>query len=185
MKVMRKIIQIDEELCDGCGMCVPSCAEGSLEIVDGKVRVIAEKLCDGLGACLGECPNGALRIVEREAEEFDEEAVEKHLADGKKTPEPAPLMAGGCPSARIRQFAPASGGTRRAAAGDAADGDASELTHWPVQIHLVPPTAPFLKGADLLVLADCVPVAFPSLHRDFLKGKAVMMGLLPSATCLM
>ena len=81
MKVMRKIIEIDEQRCDGCGLCVPSCAEGSLEIVDGKARVIAENLCDGLGACLGECPNDALRIVEREAEEFDEAAVENLLAE--------------------------------------------------------------------------------------------------------
>ncbi len=179
MKVMRKIIEIDEEKCDGCGLCVPSCAEGSLEVVNGKVRVVADNLCDGLGACLGECPNDALKIVEREAEEFDEAAVEKYL-DEKEASETVELSkrkhAGGCPSARIMQFSPAASHANDQP--QTADGpqQASALTHWPIQIHLVPPTAPFLKGADLLVLADCVPVAFPSLHRDFLKGKAVMMG---------
>lgn len=173
MKRKRKIIEIDEERCDGCGQCVPACAEGSLEIVDGKARVIADHLCDGLGACLGECPNDALRIVEREAEEFDEEAVEKHLSARQTTKhrEPGQIIGGGCPSAGIRQFAP----RKPHPTGPAAE-PPSALRHWPVQIRLIPPTAPFLKGADLLVLADCAPVAFPTLHRDFLEGKAVAMG---------
>ncbi|MEJ2283949.1 MAG: 4Fe-4S binding protein [Desulfobacterales bacterium] len=183
MKVVRKIIEIDEDLCDGCGNCVPSCAEGALEIVDGKARVIADFYCDGLGACLGECPVGALKIVEREADEFDEEAVEELLEEKKKeAPTVMPMApAGGCPSARLQSF----GSPETAAGADpcravnqpaALDQTESALSHWPVQIMLVPPNAPFLKGADLLVLADCVPVAFPTLHRDFLQGKAVMMG---------
>lgn len=177
MKVMRKIIQIDEELCDGCGLCVPSCAEGSLEIVDGKAKVVADNLCDGLGACLGECPNDALSIIEREAEEFDEEAVEAYLAEKEKNKvKPAPVFTGGCPSAGIQNFVPAKPAGQTAKPAPSATAQASALTHWPIQIHLVPPTAPFLQGADLLVLADCVPVAFPTLHRDFLQGKAVMMG---------
>jgi NAD-dependent dihydropyrimidine dehydrogenase PreA subunit len=177
MKVTRKIIEIDDDLCDGCGNCVPSCAEGALEIVDGKARVIADIYCDGLGACLGECPTGALRIIEREADEFDEEAVEEMLAKQKKeeTPEFRLPMSGGCPSTRMESFSPPASGPPATAREEAAPMP-SALTHWPVQIMLVPPTAPFLKGADLLVLADCVPVAFPTLHRDFLQGKAVMMG---------
>ena len=182
MKVVRKIIEIDEELCDGCGNCVPSCAEGALEIIDGKARVIADIYCDGLGACLGECPQDALKIVEREADEFDEEAVEKFLAEkkAKETAEPKimPMVSGGCPSARMQTFETAgtTGSKNQPAAAPAAQNADSALSHWPVQIMLVPPTAPFLKGADLLVLADCVPVAFPTLHQDFLQGKAVMMG---------
>ena len=177
MKVMRKIIEIDEERCDGCGLCVPSCAEGSLEIVDGKAKVVADNLCDGLGACLGECPNDALRIVEREAEEFDKEAVEKYLTEKQKKNEQLNHpVSGGCPSATIQNLKPLSA---RPASGSpsAAEGrEPSALSNWPIQIHLIPPTAPFLKGADLLVVADCVPIAFPTLHRDFLEGKAVMVG---------
>ena len=173
MKVKRKIIEIDEELCDGCGQCVLACAEGSLEIIDGKARVISDNLCDGLGACIGECPAGALRIIEREADEFDEEAVEEHLAQ-RDQHETAQVVSGGCPSARAQQFLRPDPAAEEPGQPPAqAD---SALSHWPVQIHLVPPTAPFLKNADLLVLADCVPVAFPTLHRDFLRGKAVMMG---------
>lgn len=178
MKVLRKIIHIDEDLCNGCGNCVPACAEGALEIVDGKARVVADIYCDGLGACLGECPTGALRIEEREADEFDEDAVEELLAE-KKTSEGEsrvlPMAAGGCPSTRMIQSFGRSAGEEAAPHGGGEPVE-SALGHWPVQIMLVPPTAPFLKGADLLVLADCVPVAFPTLHRDFLKGKAVMMG---------
>jgi Pyruvate/2-oxoacid:ferredoxin oxidoreductase delta subunit len=182
MKVTRKIIEIDDELCDGCGNCVPSCAEGALEIIDGKARVVADLYCDGLGACLGECPTGALTIVEREADEFDEEAVEKRLGKHKQEdPKIIPMTSGGCPSARLQTFvpeeaSPASAPCQQVNQPTALDQTESALSHWPVQIMLVPPTAPFLKNADLLVLADCVPVAFPTLHRDFLQGKAVMMG---------
>jgi len=176
MQVKRKIIQIDEELCDGCGQCVPSCAEGAIEIVDGKARLIAEKYCDGLGACLGECPNGALTVVEREAEEFDEEAVEEYLSSKEQgeSPEEA-TMACGCPSAQIQSFVPPASG-KDANERTIQERSLSALSHWPVQIRLVPPTAPFLKGAHLLVAADCTPVAYPNFHGDFLKGKAVMVG---------
>lgn len=176
MKVNRKIIEIDEELCDGCGQCVPSCAEGALQIVDGKAKLVADIYCDGLGACLGECPNGALQVVERVADEFDEEAVEEYLQTTAKEEGPHVIpMTGGCPSAQIKSFTQPAVHTR--ASEPALQGHAkSELAHWPVQIKLVPPTAPFLKGADLLVAADCTPVAYPNFHRDFLKGKAVMVG---------
>jgi ferredoxin len=182
MKVLRKIIKIDDELCDGCGNCIPSCAEGALEIIDGKARVVADFYCDGLGACLGDCPTGALSVVEREADEFDEEAVEEHLAKKEKEqPKVMPMASGGCPSARLQTFAPQSAAHASdpcQAANQPASFEQSEsaLSHWPVQIMLIPPTAPFLKNADLLVVADCVPVTYPDFHRDFLKGKAVMMG---------
>jgi ferredoxin len=171
MKANRKIIKIDDELCDGCGVCVPSCAEGAIEVVDGKARVVAEKYCDGLGACLRECPRGALTVEEREAEEFDEKAVEEHLS-ARETEKPAQgiPMAHGCPSAKLQTFA------AKLLGEEAPTHQASALSHWPVQIRLVPPSAPFLKGANLLVAADCAPVAYPNFHRDFLKGKAVMVG---------
>jgi len=173
MKVQRKIIEIDEELCDGCGQCVPACAEGAIAIRDGKAKVVADRYCDGLGACLGECPNDALRIIEREAEEFDAEAVEEFLKSQDETAgKEAEPMARVCPSARLQSFkspvtAKQEGFETRAE---------SALTHWPVQIALVPPKAPFLKGADLLVAADCTPVAYPNFHSDFLRGKVVLVG---------
>ncbi|MFZ5570469.1 MAG: ATP-binding protein [Thermodesulfobacteriota bacterium] len=175
MKIMRKIIEIDDERCDGCGQCVPACAEGAIQVIDGKARVIEDRFCDGLGACLGECPNGALRVIEREADEFDEEAVEEHLAHSVTAPEPAKTMACGCPSAQIQSFEPRTP-CQMANAPQQVAGEASALSHWPVQIRLVPPDAPFLKNADLLILADCAAVAYPTLHRDFLKGKVVLMG---------
>ena len=189
----RKIVQIDEEKCDGCGQCVIGCAEGALEIIDGKAKVTSDNLCDGLGACLGECPQGALEIVEREAEAFDESAVEAHLENQKTAAPVGDTLPCGCPSTQISTFAPQTScqkaneptalktvdpglGHANREVGAATEGGASALGHWPVQIRLIPPTAPFLKGADLLVVADCVPVAFPSLHRDFLPGRVVMMG---------
>ena len=176
MKVTRKIIQIDDERCDGCGNCVISCAEGALKIIDGKARVISDNLCDGLGACIGECPRDALHIIEREAEEFDEEAVEKHLETRKADAEEKGAMPCGCPSTQIQSFAPTGSCPSANVPRTQATAARSALSHWPVQIRLIPPTAPFLKGADLLVVADCVPVAFPTLHRDYLAGKAVMVG---------
>jgi ferredoxin len=171
-KILRKIIEIDEELCDGCGQCVTGCDEGALQIIDGKAKVISETFCDGLGACIGECPTGALKIVEREAPPFDEEAVKKHLS--KKEQETMPC---GCPSAHIQIFEkPITCEAANKPKSLQSVEDESALTHWPIQIKLIPAGTPFLKGADLLVLADCTAVAFPSLHRDLLKGRVVMMG---------
>ncbi|MBU4176767.1 MAG: ATP-binding protein [Desulfurivibrionaceae bacterium] len=176
MKILRKIIEIDENLCTGCGECIINCAEGALQIVDGKARMLAEKYCDGLGACLGHCPTGALRIIEREAEDFDEEAVEE-LLKNRNAPQahPAPPV-GGCPSARLQTFAPATPCQAANAPVQLAAASGSALSHWPVQIRLVPPSAPFLKDADLLIAADCVPVAYPDFHRNLLSGKVVMVG---------
>lgn len=181
MEVARRIIDIDEELCDGCGNCAPACAEGALEIVDGKAKIVADLYCDGLGACLGECPTGALRIIERKADEFDDEAVEAHLQEKAKAGSPKDMglkemtMACGCPSAHIQSFGQPQRPSKSSESTRQQRTD-SALSHWPVQIHLVPPTAPFLKGAHLLVAADCTPVAYPNFHRDFLEGKAVMVG---------
>lgn len=172
MKTYRKIIEIDEEKCDGCGLCVPSCAEGAIQIVDGKARLVAEKYCDGLGACLGECPRDALHIVEREVDAFDEEAVKKQLKAAKEAPKNVPR---GCPSANLHSFT-ANPGTNTAPQTETGDKTPSALSHWPVKIRLVPPHAPFLKDADLLVAADCSPMAYGDFHRDFLAGKVVMMG---------
>lgn len=176
MKIMRKIIEIDENLCNGCGECIINCAEGALQIVDGKAKMLAEKYCDGLGACLGHCPTGALRIIEREADDFDEEAVEELLKKRDEAkPQPAPPI-GGCPSAKIQTFAPATPCQSANAPVQLGAATESALSHWPVQIRLVPPSAPFLKGADLLIAADCVPVAYAGFHSDLLRGKVVMLG---------
>lgn len=169
MNHIRKIIEIDDELCTGCGECVPDCAEGSLAIIDGKARLVADRLCDGLGACLKSCPTGALRIVEREAEEFDERAVKAYL---QRKIEPEKVMARGCPSAQLKTFAAASCATANRP-GSLTD---SALTHWPVQIRLVPAAAQFLENCDLLVAADCTAAAYAEMHRDFIKGRVVLMG---------
>ncbi len=144
-KVMRKVVEIDEELCDGCGLCVPACHEGAIKIVNGKAKVI-NHLCDGLGDCIGHCPKGAIRIVEKEVEE----------------------TAFCCPGSALRDM------EKEASTVDVEI--PSALTHWPVQVRLVPPHAPFLRGADLLIVADCVPVAYPELHTKLMPGKKVLVG---------
>jgi len=168
-KVTRKIVRIDEEKCNGCGACVPACVEGALQIINGKAKLITEKYCDGLGACLGECPQGAIIIEERAAEEFDEEAVKHyHLEKNKNIKEELPC---GCPSATVVQFErkeePVAIGT--------ASSQPSMLSQWPVQLTLVPPGAPFLQGADVMLAADCVPFAYAGFHQDFLKGRALLI----------
>lgn len=176
MKTKRRVIEIDEERCNGCGLCVSACAEGALKIVDGKAKVVSDVFCDGLGACLGECPQDALKIVEREAEEFDHRAVEAHLKQQEPTERKvAETLPCRCPSTRMQSFAPAE--PRRAK--EAQPGpwsNQSALSHWPIQIKLVPPQAPFLKGADLLVAADCTPFAYGDFHRDFLEGRVLLFG---------
>jgi NAD-dependent dihydropyrimidine dehydrogenase PreA subunit len=180
----RKMITIDEDLCNGCGQCVPACEEGALAIVDGKAKLVKEIYCDGLGACLGDCPTGALKVEVREAEDFNPEAVADHLkAQGRTVPahmpDPASLRmdgaprkpAGGCPGAALRTMTPCG-----QANVPVAQESGSALSHWPVQLRLVPPTAPFLKNADLLLTADCVPVAMPRYHGEYVPNRVVLMG---------
>jgi ferredoxin len=183
----RKIVTIDEEKCNGCGLCVPACLEGALQIVDGKARLVADIYCDGLGACLGECPQNAITIIEREADAFDEEAARRQASN---------LLAAGCPAeaeqvstraacpgsmaAEIQrdriELQPAATAETPWAEGSSAMAAPSRLGNWPVQLHLVPPDAPFLKKADLLLVADCVPFALADFHRRFLGRRPVVIG---------
>lgn len=175
----RLIVKIDEEKCDGCGACVPNCVEGALQIVDGKARLVSDALCDGLGACLGECPRGALSVEEREAPAFDEEAAKAHmarlgLAANHAAPRRAELLAapeavGGCPGSRAMTLG------RKPEAAPVVAGP-SELANWPVQLSLMGLRAPYLRGADLLICADCVPFALPNFHADLLRGRVVAVG---------
>jgi len=175
----RKIIEIDEDKCTGCGECVTKCAEGALAIVDGKAKVVNEVFCDGLGACIGECPEGALKIIERNAPGFDEEAVKEHLeghkhAARKATIGPEPC---GCPSHNPMLVKAAAGHQEHARhQGHAHEELPPELTNWPIQWRLLRPDMPFFKGQDVLMAADCVPFAFRDFHGEFLAGRPVIIG---------
>ncbi len=184
MAGIRKIVKIDEDKCDGCGLCVPACAEGAIQIIDGKARLVSEVYCDGLGACLGNCPQDAIIIEERRAEEFDKEAVEQHLEKlerGKRVKSivdqsmARPPMGGGCPGSLSRMFDPAV--PQAVAQADESVGEIkSRLGNWPVQLNLAPIKAPYFEGATLLICADCVPFAFADFHRKFLGGKTLLVG---------
>lgn len=160
---VRNIVVIDEEKCTGCGECIPACVEGALQIVDGKAKLVSDVYCDGLGACLGVCPEDAITVEQREAAAFDEEAAMTHQAN-RETAEVKPVFA--CPGAAARTLAPT---------GCAAEGAGSELAHWPVQLQLVPTNAPYFQDADLLLVADCAPVAMGDFHARLLKGHAVVI----------
>jgi Pyruvate/2-oxoacid:ferredoxin oxidoreductase delta subunit len=170
---VRNVVRIDEEKCDGCGNCVIACAEGAIEIREGKAVIIKDSYCDGLGACIGECPQGALTIEAREAEEFDEEAVEAHLAAMKGAP---PTSAGAashvCAGARALHLS--SG--REPALESRRAGSGSALRNWPVQIHLLPVRAPFFHQADMLVAGDCLPFAMGDFHERLLPGTTLAVG---------
>ncbi len=201
----RNIITIDEDKCNGCGVCITACHEGALALIDGKARLVSESYCDGLGACLPECPAGAIGIVEREADDFDEEAVKKHLAkDGGADGKPGHPGHGGhghhghhghhadrglrgailedlpcgCPGSQAKTLSRAAASPAHAPAAPAAAAEApvSQLQQWPVQIKLVPPTAPYLRRAHLLIAADCVAYARASIHEEFIKGRITLIG---------
>lgn len=171
MKETRKIIEIDEERCNGCGQCILACAEGALKLVEGKARLVGEILCDGLGACIGECPTGALKIVEREADAFDQEAVKRHVHEADSAVDLPGLttLPCGCPSSMTMTLDPKAATKEGVTCTD----KPSMLGHWPVKLQLLSPQAPFLKGSDMLLLADCCGVASPNLHERFLEGRTV------------
>lgn len=220
--VKRKIIEIDETMCNGCGQCIPNCPEGALQMIDGKARLVSDLACDGLGACIGHCPQGAIRIIERKAEAYDERKVMenivkqgsgtikahlKHLhehnqhkyfdeavaylekkgienplaADGNtKTGKPLPC---GCPGSAMKdmRYEGEQNSTQGLGSGSANSPGAektreSQLRQWPVQLTLLPPSAPFFDGADLLIAADCVPFAYADFHCKLLRGKSVVVG---------
>ena len=159
----RKIITIDEKKCDGCGLCVSACAEGALQLIDGKARLISETYCDGLGACIGECPQDAILITEREAPAFDETAVEEHLSRRKGE------TACGCPGAAVREIK----ATTRP--GDLPEAAPAALRNWPVQLALVPTVALYFSQADLVISADCVAYACGDFHRRFVQGRTLII----------
>jgi ferredoxin len=182
--IKRKVIKIDEDKCNGCGLCIPSCPEGALQIINGKAKLVKDNFCDGLGACLGECPQHAMVIEERVTEEYDEPGVIAYLS--KQSPElvekhqthlrahaaelSASLtqsMSGGCPSSRMVQW------EKSKSESPTISNLPSELRQWPVQLHLVSPAAPYFKNAELVLVADCVPFAYANFHQDFLKDKAI------------
>ncbi len=198
----RKIINIDQDKCNGCGLCMPNCPEGAIQMIDGKARLVSDLLCDGLGACLGHCPEGAITITEREAEPYDEAKVmaqiipqgentirahlnhlREHgevayyrqalqvLADKQITirEEPTLQRHSGCPGSQNRTF------TQAAPIPDQTGTRPSQLTHWPIQMHLISPAAGHFKGSDLLLAADCTAFSLGDFHNDYLSGKTLII----------
>jgi ferredoxin len=207
--MLRKIITIEEELCNGCGLCIPNCPEGALQIIDGKARLVSDLFCDGLWACVGHCPEGAMTVVEREAEPYDERKVMAnivkhgentiaahldHLKDHgeislyreavayleesgievpRESPEHAQAAACACAGSIPRELESEIESDTLPPPGYK---PVSRLTHWPVQIKLLPVNAPYFQGADLLLAADCVPFAYPGFHEELLEGKVLLIG---------
>lgn len=168
--MLRQVIKIDEEKCNGCGLCAKACHEGAIAMVEGKARLIRDDFCDGLGNCLPVCPTGAISFEEREAAAFDEAAVKKHQ---ETSPVQHHHHEGGCPGSRLRTFAreeAPSAPTQEASAPQ------SELRQWPIQLKLVPVTAPYLNHAKLLIAADCTAFAHGNFHQAFMKNHVTLIG---------
>lgn len=161
----RKIIHIDAEKCNGCGLCVNACHEGALQLIDGKARLISDSYCDGLGDCLPECPTGAIEIIERDADEYDKELVEAKM---KQNEQP---HTGGCPSMRAKVF----DRTPVRAESNVSVAARSELRQWPCQLKLVAPNAPYFNQAHIVICADCTAYACPNIHQ-FMKNKVTLIG---------
>lgn len=184
--MVRRVIHIDQEKCNGCGICANACHEGAIGIVDGKAQLLRDDYCDGLGDCLPTCPTGAITFVEREAAAYDEEAVRAHMERRKQEQaaghgsahqvEAAPAFTG-CPGSRARQIV-------HERETDAVQNETpaapfhlqSQLTNWPVQIKLAPVRAPYFNNARLLIAADCTAYAYANFHQEFLKGKVALIG---------
>ena len=167
--VLRNIVKIDEEKCNGCGLCVNACAEGAIKIIDGKAKLVSEIYCDGLGACLGHCPEDAITIEKRESEDFDEEATNAYLAREKNTQVQTDFV---CPGMAAKQL------KTKAVPDDTTPAGAvpSRLGQWPVQLKLVSPHASYFANSDLLLVADCVPFAMGDFHNRFLKDRSIAVG---------
>ncbi|MFO8018965.1 MAG: 4Fe-4S binding protein [Promethearchaeia archaeon] len=173
-KIKRKIIKIDKELCTGCGKCVTGCAEGALEIIDGKAEVVNEAFCDGLGACIGECPEGALTIIKREAHPFDEEKVEEYLDSQREKKQQVKATQGddfhcSCPSSQPTSF---NEPWKESTYDDS--NIPSALRQWPTKLALVNPEADYFQNEELLIISDCSPIAFGDFHRKILRGKPII-----------
>jgi len=166
---LRNIVKIDEEKCNGCGLCVNACAEGAIKIIDGKARLVSEIYCDGLGACLGHCPQDAITIEQREADDFDEEATEAYMAKEKNAQMQTDFV---CPGMAPKQLKTKAVPDDTAPVGEVP----SRLGQWPVQLKLVSPHAPYFADADLLLVADCVPFAMGDFHNRFLKDHSIAVG---------
>ncbi len=166
--MIRKIIQIDEDKCNGCGACAQACHEGAIGMVDGKAKLLRDDYCDGLGDCLPACPTGAISFVEREAAAYDEGAV---LA-AKRAREPQAPVHTGCPGHQIRWL----GQQQEPQEQETPAPSVSRLSQWPVQIKLVPVNAPYFSGAKLLIAADCTAYAYARFHEDFIRGKVTLVG---------
>lgn len=188
----RKIVSIDENLCNGCELCVKACHEGAIQMVNGKAQLVSDQYCDGLGDCLPACPTDAIRIIERDAAEYSQEAVDKRLEELKAMPAPkAPTaqaapetvspvpMPCGCPGTmakKILQPFPGPPVLDRKPEAPSAGEMPSQLSQWPVQLKLVNPNADYLKNADILIAADCTAFAYGAFHRDFIQGRITLIG---------
>jgi ferredoxin len=159
-------------------MCIDACHEGAIALIDGKARLVKEQYCDGLGDCIGECPQDAITVEHREAEPYDEEAVKAHLAGINATTSapsmPAVSGAVSCPGVAVRQLKTASASAKSGE--QEPNSEASRLMNWPIQLHLVPPQAPYFQGADLLIAGDCVPFAMGNFHTGLLSGRILLIG---------